>query len=108
MNAFPIINLWQMTPTGQGLNGSQGHGLQDLQRSTILYDTQNIKALGQIVSELIFVSGFPHYQEFRKGPEISTTVFPVMKSPELCNFHHFSMNLPGKWFALETQAPERI
>ena len=52
-------------------------------------------------------TGFPRYREFGKGPGISKTVFPVMKSPGICNFHHFSVNRPGIWFALEMSGPER-
>ena len=52
-------------------------------------------------------TGFPRYREFGKGPGISKTVFPVMKSPGICNFHQFSVNRPGIWFALEMSGPER-
>ena len=52
-------------------------------------------------------TGFPRYREFRKCPGISKTVFRVMKSPGICNFHHFSVNRPGIWFALEMSGPER-
>ena len=52
-------------------------------------------------------TGFPRYREFGKGPGISKTVFPVMKSPGICNFHHFSVICPGIWFALEMSGPER-
>ena len=52
-------------------------------------------------------TGFPRYREFGKGPGISKTVFPVMKRPGICNFHHFSVNRPGIWFALEMSVPER-
>ena len=60
----------------------------------------------QKVSDFLY-AGFPRYLEFGKGPGISKTVFPVMKSPGICNFHHFSVNRPGIWFALEMSGPER-
>ena len=42
-----------------------------------------------------------------KVRELVKTVFQVMKSPGICNFHHFSVNRPGIWFALEMSGPER-
>ena len=56
---------------------------------------------------MFWMAGFPRYREFGKGRGISKTVFPVMKSPGICNFHHFSVNRPGIWFALEMSGPER-
>ena len=74
------------------------HGLLTLNR----YDS-----LVYLLKFDLFCTGFPRYREFGKGPGISKTVFPVMKSPGICNFHHFSMNRPGIWFALEMSGPER-
>ena len=59
------------------------------------------------IFQFILYPGFPRYREFGKGPGISKTVFPVMKSPGICNFHNFSVNRPGIWFTLEMSGPER-
>ena len=44
--------VFPMTPPGRGLYGHQGHGWQDLQRTTIHCYTQTLKALGLVVSEI--------------------------------------------------------
>ena len=71
----------------------------------LIYLAQGHKTVLPVGMELR--TGFPRYREFGKGPGISETVFPVMKSPGICNFHHFSVNRPGIWFALEMSGPER-
>ena len=53
-------------------------------------------------------TGFPRYREFGKGPGISKMVFPVMKIPGICNFHHVSVNRPGIWFALGVGAHAHV
>ena len=58
--AFPIVSLWELMTPGAGPVWTPGARLAGfIKRTTIHSYTQNMKALGLVVSEKIFFMLFP-------------------------------------------------
>ena len=70
-----------MTPLGRGQFGPQGHSWQDLWRGLLNVATQNIKALGLMVSEKKIFYVFPIITLWELSVAMETRV-PIQFSPK--------------------------